>query len=611
MCGIAGIVAPEAVRHREAVRRMIDSLKHRGPDASGCHFFPDCALGHRRLSIVDLDTGQQPMLSPVTGAGVTFNGELYGYKEIRASHPDYPFRTASDTEVILALYEQHRNDFVQRLPGMFAFALWDDGRKELVCARDRFGEKPFYYAFGSNGELLFASEIKGILASGLVRPVLSKDSVAHYMKFLYVHPHRTIYENIYSLPPAHSLRYSAGRLSVERYWHPPVTRGDLEVPEAVERFQRLLDQSVARQLVADVTVGAFLSGGLDSSTIVALAARHQARLRTFSFDFEDATSELPFAREVANRYRTDHTELSAAHLDMGDLLLTMQDIYDEPFADSSNIPTYLMSKLAREHVKVVLTGDGGDELLAGYSYWYQPLFSMQESRDRKSVWNVFLLAALIFSRITGRQLPLPLHHRALGATYAIRGGSMMRAHRRQQQYFSDKELTKFGLTPPGSSDDFGPDSPTDTIDDAFRLDLEQYMPGDILVKTDRSSMANGLELRAPFLDVDFASFCISLPYRMKIDKEQDKRILRQAYSDAWPPSVRRRGKQGFGAPVGRWLRLPPVKALKEEYLDNSRGKLFSFLPFDRTRRAAGNNDYQTWILLVLALWMERHDLNLA
>jgi asparagine synthase (glutamine-hydrolysing) len=280
-------------------------------------------------------------------------------------------------------------------------------------------------------------------------------------------------------------------------------------------------------------------------------------------------------------------------------------------ADSSNVPTYLIAKLAREHVKVVLTGDGGDELLAGYSYWYQPLLSMQENRDHRDAWKYILIPALAFSRLVGMNLRPSSRFRALGAFYALRGGCIADAHDRQQQYFTDRELTRFGLDPPERYDGFGPDPTSDTVDDAFRLDIERYMPGDILVKIDRASMANGLELRAPFLDVDFASFCISLPYRLKIDKEQDKRILRQAYSESWPPSVRKRGKQGFGAPVGRWLQLPRVRALKGEYLDNPRGKLFSILPFDRTRRAARENDYHTWILLVLALWAERHDWNLA
>ncbi|MEW5961407.1 MAG: asparagine synthase (glutamine-hydrolyzing), partial [Chloroflexota bacterium] len=378
VCGIAGIVAPQARQFQAELSCMVDTLRHRGPDGPGTYFFDNCALGHTRLSIIDLLSGQQPMFSPVSGAGIVFNGEIYGYKSLRVSLPDYPFQTTSDTEAILALYDQYGPGLLSRLPGMFAFAIWDEAHQRLLCARDRFGEKPFYYTWGRKGEFLFASEIKALLASGLVEPVLNRAALAHYMQYLHVHPYQTIYQNIYTLPPAHSLHYEDGQLAVERYWSPPELQPKIELDEAIEQFQVLFDRAVASQLVADVTVGAFLSGGLDSSSIVVAASRHQARLKTFSFGFEDGISELPFAKGVADLYQTDHTELADNHVDIGELLVTMQAVYDEPFADSSNIPTFLISRLARQYVKVVLTGDGGDELLAGYTFWYKPLIFMQK-----------------------------------------------------------------------------------------------------------------------------------------------------------------------------------------------------------------------------------------
>lgn len=599
MCGIAGIVAPGAQQYAEPLRRMVERLGHRGPDGSGAHCFGSCALGHTRLSIVDLRAGQQPMLAPLAPVGITFNGEIYGYKSIRQSLGDYPFRTTSDTEVILALYERYGAGLLDRLPGMFAFAIWDDAAQELLCARDRFGEKPFYYAFGPRGELLFASEIKSLLASGLIEPALDGDAIAHYLKYLYVHPYQTIYRNVHTLPPAHLLRYKDGKVTVERYWRLPPVDERIALGEATEQFRQLFDQAVARQLVADVPVGAFLSGGLDSSTVVAAASRHQAGLKTFSFGFESGVNELPFAREVARQYQTEHSELADDRPDIAELLVTMQAIYDEPLADSSNIPTYLIARQARQHVKVVLTGDGGDELLGGYS-WYKPLLHMQ-GRLSDQDWLFFMLRAA--NKLSAQPA---LRERIGGMVYRRRYASLAEAHLGQKQYFGDAELAAFGLRPPAQPT-FAPERPEGaTLDDALRMDLQDYMPGDILVKIDRASMAHGLELRAPFLDVDFATFCAGLPARLKISSSQDKLIMRRAFAADWPASVRARGKQGFGAPVQQWLRRDGVRALKRQYLDDPAQKLFALLPFEQTRAAAQRGDYRTWILLVLALWLDQH-----
>jgi asparagine synthase (glutamine-hydrolysing) len=590
---------------------MVATLGHRGPDESGTYFFKNCALGHARLSIVDPITGQQPMLSPTEPVAITFNGEIYGYKSFRASLDGFPFRTTSDTEVILALYQRYREKMFSQLPGMFAFALWDNRRQQLLCARDRFGEKPFFYALGREGEFLFASEIKALLASGLVEPILNREAIAHYLKYLYVHPHKTVYQNIYTLPPAHFLLYRDGRESLERYWHLPDPRNDIGITEAAEELARLFDRAVSACLVADVPVGAFLSGGLDSSTVVAVASRHKARLKTFSFGFEDTASELPFARKVADLYETEHVELAGQETDVGTLLVAMQDAFDEPFADSSNIPTYLISKLARRHTKVALTGDGADELLAGYSSWYNPLLHMRTAGRKYTDLAFFFCLGAKLARRAGVRLDIAVQHKLAGMEYRRRYRSVLQAHAAQRQYFTDTEVEQFGLSPSGKKTASSAKHDCDTIDDALRMDIEDYLPGDILVKVDRASMANGLEVRAPFLDVDFASFCISLPYRLKINTEHGKLVLRRAMENLWPPSVRTRGKQGFGAPVNQWLTADSVAALKEEYLNDCRQQLFSLLPFESTRSAANHNDYKTWILLVLALWMDKHEFSLA
>jgi asparagine synthase (glutamine-hydrolysing) len=603
MCGIAGIVSNETIKYKEQLETMVKSIRHRGPDGSGTFYFKNCALGHVRLSIVDLSTGQQPMLSPNQKSGIIFNGEIYGYRDIKETIHNFSFNTTSDTEVILALYEKYGKDFLKYLPGMFAFAVWDDMNQELICARDRFGEKPFYYAFGNNGEFIFASEIKAIIASGLITPILDYNSLNFYLQHLYIHPHQTIYQNIYTLPPAHSLRYYKGKVIIERYWQLPEMNKDIELSEATEQFKDLLDRAVAKQLIADVPVGAFLSGGLDSSTIVALASRHQSNLSTFSFGFEESVNEHPFAKQVAEGYCTNHVELSDNYVDIGDLLLEMQDVYDEPFADSSNIPTYLISKLARQYGKVVLTGDGGDELLAGYDFWYKPLLSFEYKPEyNKTVILMYHLADR-FGKLLGRPIPNYLQNRIKGPQNNI--NAVAETHVQQNVFFTATKLQQLGLNIYTTSAISGYQS--GTVDDALRMDIQDYMPGDILVKTDRASMANGLELRAPFLDVDFASFCISLPSRLKINHNTDKLILRKAFEMSWPEEIRNRGKRGFGAPVEKWLLKDSVKLLKDEYLNNPKRRIFDLISFEESRCFVSQNDYKTWILLVLSLWLEKHN----
>lgn len=605
MCGIAGIVAKNSKEYEKELERMTVSLKHRGPDAKGLYFFNNCGLGHRRLSIVDLKTGNQPMFSLDGKKAVVFNGEIYGYQEVKKNLADYCFQTISDTEAILALYEKHSENFVKHLPGMFAFALWDDKEKKLICARDRFGEKPFYYAFGENGELVFASEIKAILASGLIKPVLDLQSVACYLKHLYIYPFRTIYKNIHILPASHQLIYKNNKIEIKRYWNFPEVNSEIELDDAIPVFKNLLNKAVEKQLVADVPVGAFLSGGLDSSAIVAIASKYKKNLQTFSFAFRDSINELPFAREIAQKYNTQHIELFDDQENLGELLLKMQEIYDEPFADSSNIPTYLISKLARQYTKVVLTGDAGDEMLGGYG-WYKPFlyFDGKNSNLWRSEFARFVARAV--RRLSGDTL---LMNKILGARFKNNFSKALDAHLSGQDIvFNDNDLVALGLDSINERDLYQPSwQETNNLNDIFRCDLENYITGDILVKTDRASMVNGLELRAPFLDVNFASFCISLPRQLKVSKESDKIIMRKAISDLWTPSIQKRTKQGFGAPLDKWLNDKSLIKLKQDYLCNSKRKIFNIISFDATQLLIKKNNYKTWTLLTLALWMESHD----
>ncbi|HKR05403.1 MAG TPA: asparagine synthase (glutamine-hydrolyzing) [Bacteroidia bacterium] len=603
MCGIAGIIAESVSGYRENLFAMMNSLRHRGPDGEGSFFFDQCAFGHRRLSIVDLECGHQPMFNNSKNTAIIFNGEIYGYKKIREQLKDYPFSTKSDTEVILALYEKYDRHFLQHLPGMFSLAIWNEEKKELICARDRFGEKPFYYAYGKRNEFIFASEIKAIIASGLVEPVLDKNSLDHYLKYLYIHPHQTVYKNIFTLPPAHILTLKQGRLKVEKYWELPQTDHKISLQEAETEFKKLFTEAVEKQLVADVPVGAFLSGGLDSSSVVAAASGLKQGLNTFAFAFEQGANELPFAKIIAEKYNTEHVVLEDKHEDIGELLLEMQNVYDEPFADSSNIPTYLISKYAGKYHKVVLTGDGGDEMLGGYTSWYRPLLNLQKKSENNAADKMISQFLKVILSLTKGNVYEKIRNQLNQSDQIKNKTFIAQQHLAQLAFFDDKEIQKLSIE---SQQSILKNKFTNTVDDAIRMDIENYMPGDILVKTDRASMANNLELRSPFLDVDLASFCISLPYTMKISNETDKIILKNTLREWLPAEILNRKKQGFGAPVNHWLKLKSVAALKRDFLNDKNKKIFSVLPFEIIQKMIQQDDYKTWQLLVLSMWMENH-----
>ena len=597
MCGIIGIIHPQIKDKEHNLEIMLDALHHRGPDDRGIYFFKQSGLGHTRLSIIDPLNGNQPMVNRTAELGITFNGEIYGYKDLKLNL-DYKFKTDTDTELILALYDIYGNNFVEKLPGMFAFGIWDEKENQLICARDRFGEKPFYYAFGINGEFIFASEIKAILASGLVQPKISNQSIIHFLKRLYVHPHQTIYSNIYSLPPAHILIYKDNKLDVKRYWNLPKLNDKISISEGIEQFQYLFNNAVRKQLVADVPVGAFLSGGLDSSTIVDVASRIQPDLQTYSFGFSnELNNELHFAKAVAEKNNTVHFEMEEKIKGLSDLIINMQTIYDEPFADSSNIPTYLISKFASNNIKVILSGDGGDEMMAGYGYWYQPIHSLQNylTREKNQSGNVKKLHSILMKLVSPQRNRDLIEGERLFSKYK----NILNLFLSQRDYFNSNDLIEFGFENVMLNNIESPEN----IEDVLRLDIEDYLPGDLLVKIDRASMANSLEIRSPFLDKDLAEFCISLPHRLKIKNGQGKYLMRKAFSHRWPKIVRSRKKMGFGAPVDIWLARKDIIDLKGDCLYNKSNPLYDFLDYDKVNQYRNKNNYQEWILLNLSLWM--------
>ncbi|MFA6922778.1 MAG: asparagine synthase (glutamine-hydrolyzing) [Bacteroidales bacterium] len=601
MCGIAGIVVNNSKEYTEHLKKMLSIINHRGPDNEGFLHFDNCLLGHTRLSIIDLFTGNQPMLNNNKNTGITFNGEIYGFDEIKKKIKDYNFKTKSDTEVILALHEKYGTKMLQYLPGAFSFAIWDNNEKQLFCARDRFGEKPFYYALGKNNELIFASEIKSILSTNLVSPELDIDSLVHYLKHLYVHPQKTIYKNIHTIPPAHCLIYKEGNLIIEKYWHLPQTNEKIKFNDAVSQFTELFDKAVNKCMVADVPVGIFLSGGVDSSSIVASASQFSNNVHTFSCGFGEAINELPFAKEIAKKYKTNHVELQVKESNIAELILEMQNIYDEPFADSSNIPTYLISKEAKKYVKVILGGDGGDELLAGYSFWYRRIFKLERALNRKISYFEFMHLIDKFNYKFKLNLPLSNYYEQLKLKKDFK--TIQDLYNITNLYFYDSEISSI-LKNNNSKTEA---KKVDSLNDVLFEDIQNYLPGDILTKTDRASLSNSLELRTPFLEINFAEFCISLPLSFKMNTEKDKLIMRKAFADRLTPSILNRRKQGFGAPVEIWLKNKDVVQLKEKFLKNQNSKIYSIFDYKNTMTCYSEDNYKTWILLILSIWFEKQN----
>jgi asparagine synthase (glutamine-hydrolysing) len=557
---------------------MTAALRHRGPDAQQFVRLPRCHLGHTRLSIIDPANGAQPMSDPAGRYSIVFNGEIYNHRYLRREleRDGVPFKTNCDTEALLLGYAHWGRNVLARLNGQFAFAIWDAAERTLFAARDRFGEKPLYWATTPAGDVLIASEIKSILASGLIRPKIDPLSVDAYLGLFYVPPERTIYTNVHALRPAHAVVFRAGApIEPWRYWEPRYSVHDrIDEAEAVAQVRTLLGQAVARQTVADVPVGAFLSGGLDSTTIVGLMSRDRTEpVKTFSVGFADLIDELPFARDVARHYGTDHHELQM-NIDVASMLDRMLDVYDEPFGDSSNIPTFLVSEHARRTVKVVLSGDGGDEIFGGYDWYRTPPGNTDGAANgwAKHVGNA---THVLFDRST-----LWGHRPAPAAAH-----SLCESH----------------PPPPGAT----------RMDAATAFDVSCYLPGDILVKVDRAAMAHGLETRSPFLDVELAEFVLGLPWQLRFASPASglKHLLRSACQDLWPDSVRSRGKQGFGAPVPHWLRQPQVGAMWDR-VTRPNSPLTFLLP-GLTNLIPDLRPQRKWTLLCLGLWLERNEACLA
>jgi asparagine synthase (glutamine-hydrolysing) len=615
MCGIAGFVEPRTDAHGDdgaataTVRLMCDVIRHRGPDDEGVFVADGAALGMRRLSIIDLAGGHQPIGNEDGSVWVVFNGEIYNYRELRAALEarGHAFSTDTDTETIVHAYEEWGEGCFAHLRGMFGIALWDRRTRTLLLARDRMGIKPLHYA-DRNGSLFFGSEIKSILAAG-VAPALDAPALAHYLSFLYTPPDRSIFAGIMKLPPGHFLRWQSGRSSVVRYWQlPPAESFAGTFEEAAERLTTVLADAVRSHLVSDVPLGALLSGGVDSSLVVGLMARASSRpIQTFSIGFDEPEfDELDGARAVARHFGADHHEMVVRP----DALAIVHDLvthFDEPFGDSSAIPTWYVSEMARRHVTVVLSGDGGDELFGGYDR-YLP-------HPRVASFDAFAGGA--GRRAAGAAWPL-LPHGFKGKNFLRHVAQDARGRYVESvRFFQPDEMDALLTADLRRAIDEERYDPATRFDrfatlswpsQMMRFDIETYLPEDILTKVDRMSMAHSIESRVPLLDHEVVSFAASLPSEMKIRDGARKRVLKAAAAAVLPAEVLTRRKQGFGVPIGTWFR----GRLRDFVADTlhstaARGRGYFQARFvDRVIRehTSGQRDHtlRLWQLLMFELW---------
>lgn len=619
MCGICGVATsdPGAAPDPEAVRRMSARLVHRGPDSDGLFHGDGVALAARRLSIIDLEHGDQPIAKEDGSVVVVQNGEIYNHRELRSEleRRGHRFATAADTEVLVHLYEEHGEGFLERLRGMFAIALWDARRRRLLLARDRFGIKPLYYR-AAGGELSFASELKAMLEQPGFPRAIDPRAVAAYLAFNSIPAPLTIFAEARKLPAGTLLSWREGELTERRYARPrPVAAAEARrrpERELAAELRETLRDSVRAHLVSDVPVGVLLSGGIDSAGLAALAAAEGGeRLRTFSIGFEEASfDELERARLVAGRCDADHREL-VLRPDAVELLPKLVEAFDEPFGDSSALPTYLVSQLAAGEVKVALSGEGGDELFGGYYTYVADLLAPRVGR-------LAALAAPLVEALPSSDSKVSFDYKAKRFARAARLPPLERHHAWKEIFSPGDRASLLGER------DLGWDpvdlhreryAETEGAEPLARLqdvDLGIYLPDDLLVKTDRSGMAHSLELRVPFLDNEVADMALGLATPLKVRGPAKKRLLRRALAPLLPREILRAPKQGFSIPLAAWLR-GPLEGFARETLSAATLERQGCLDPAAVgpmidRHCAGREDLsrQLWGLMAFTLWFDRY-----
>ncbi|HIE64812.1 MAG: asparagine synthase (glutamine-hydrolyzing) [Nitrospira sp.] len=620
MCGIAGILNLNGgtVDSDELVA-MMTRLKHRGPDGSGLYVDGPLGLAQTRLAVIDVEGGVQPMFNEDRTVVLVFNGEIYNFQEIRRDlEKDHRFATKSDTEVIVHLYEEEGIDSLRRFRGMFALAIWDVRKKRLFLARDRVGQKPLYYSLGAGGagRFLFGSEIKALLACG-VGSGLNLGALDLFFKNQFISGPETIYEDIQSLPPAHYMVIDQGGFEIKRYWEPPASSDRKMSEEAyAEALRETLSEAVRLRLISDVPLGAFLSGGIDSSLIVGLMREGGvSSLNTFSVGFkEESFDETPFAIEASTHFKTDH---HAYQLDdqIKNLIPKIISSFDQPFGDSSSIAVYHLSEVTRRSVTVALSGDGSDELFAGYRryvgrrllkyYWAIPrpirekwiekiLDAMPEGTSYygKSLIRQFKLFAGSSRRLEEDPLdllPATFTRKELDLLYTPRVTAFLEKSRKDCQGAWAERLSSL-----------------DEISQMMWVDFHRYLPDDILVKVDRMSMAHGLEVRCPFLDQEVVSFAMKMPVHLKLKNLETKYLLKRAFQGMLPPRIVKRKKHGFMLPLGSWFKNGLRSLIEEVLLKPDKMGLFN-LPYinqlvEEHQRGKRDHSQKLWLLLVYRLW---------
>jgi asparagine synthase (glutamine-hydrolysing) len=617
MCGIAGKVTIDTKVQEELLERMCAAIRHRGPDAFGSWVQKNVGLGIQRLRVIDLATGDQPIFNEDRSVVVVLNGEIYNFQALRSQliHRGHTFTTKSDTEVIVHLYEEQGAECVTALTGMFAFALWDVKRQQLLLARDRVGEKPLFYAF-RDGTLTFGSELAAVLQDRTIPRDLDHEALDCYYAYQYIPAPWSAFAAVRKLHPGSRLIWRKGRIVEDRYWrlrYGP-KRVVKDVRELHEEIRVTISQAVRERMVADVPLGIFLSGGIDSSAVLAAAARNSAeRLKTFSIGFADEEyNELPAARELATAFSTDHHEY-VVEPDAIHLLPRIARQYGEPFADSSAVPTFYLAELARRHVTVALTGDGGDESFGGYQRYANNAIASRVD------WVPIQLRRLV-DAITHR---LPPGRTSLSNTLQrysrFLALSPMQRYAADMSYFPEwerdalytpayRDLLARSRAPEVIGGPWAEASHFGLVDSMLATDVATYLPGDLLVKVDIASMAHSLEARAPLLDPALMELAARLPAELKVRGPHKKVALRGALAEWLPPSVLDRPKQGFAVPLARWFRTELREYARDILLDprtDARGYFRrDYLEQMLDRHAAGqeDNSYRIWAILVSEIW---------
>jgi asparagine synthase (glutamine-hydrolysing) len=620
MCGICGFIELEEkplALMRNEISGMCDSIRHRGPDEQG-NFIDEkngLALGHQRLSIIDVSSGQQPMTNENSKIQIIFNGEIYNYLEIKKSleQKGHQFKTNSDTETIIHAYEEWGEDCLHHLRGMFAFAIWDANKKSLFCARDRIGIKPFYY-FWDQKKLIFGSEIKAILAHSEVRPEVDNKALINYLRLFYIPAPQTIYKNIYKLPPGHTLLFYKGRIVVEPYWDLKSSienQKELSLTDASAQLRQTLQEAVDIRLISEVPLGAFLSGGVDSSIVVALMSQTTGSgVMSHCVGFEDKYfNESMYSREMADRFGCNHSEITLQP-DVRDILPKLIWHMDEPFADSSMIPTYYICQEARKRVTVCLSGDGGDELFAGYN-WYAEMQRLQQLDARLP--SILKKGFGHLGKIMPDSIRGATFLRNLNSSWENRHVNLLGGFTDNQissllgiDLLSSKSSQCHPLSVLYNSKVFG----KDPVLNAQHIDLNSYMVEDILMKVDKMSMAHSLEVRVPLLDHKFVELAFSLSTKLKINDSQRKIALKESVSDLIPKQFFNRKKQGFSIPQKKWLQNE-LHDYVHDYLLTSSSQASNFFDLDEMKKLwkTMNNGKMRidlsphiWALLSFELW---------